>query len=109
MLQIDPLFVGVTRPTMVGGVPYEALIVNGLITSVAFMGTGSLLYLLTFVPLHAISYLLCKAEPRMFELLFLWIKTKGKCLNRGYWGSSSYSPMGEFRPAAVKAKKGKTK
>lgn len=107
MLQVDPLFVGVTRPTMIAGVPYEALIVNGLITSVAFMGTGSLLYLLVFVPLHAVSYLLCKAEPRMFELLFLWVKTKGKCLNRGYWGCSCYSPMADFRPVVAKPKKDK--
>lgn len=105
MLQQDPLFVGPTRPTVILGVPYEALIAEGLITSLAFMASGSLLYLLVFVPIHAVSYLVCKAEPRAFQLILLWLATKGKNQNRAFWGASSYSPLATQKKKQNKPKK----
>ena len=97
MLQLDPLFVGPTRPKLIAGVPYEAIIFNGLTTSVVFMGSGNLLYIAVCLPIHAVCYLICQSEPRMFELIFLWTKTKGKNINKRIWAASSYSPAGRFR------------
>lgn len=103
MLQQDPVFLGLTRPTMIAGVPYGAMIVNAMVAGMAFMGTGNFLYALIIVPLHGVSYLICQSEPRMFELLWAWLQTKGKNVNRRYWDASSYSPMGRFRdPSATK-------
>lgn len=93
----DPLFQGMTRPTMVFGVTYEALLVCVMVTAVVFLGSGNPLYLLVFAPLYGVVRLICASEPRFFELLKVWSITKGRCLNRGYWGSSSYSPTEPVR------------
>ena len=92
-LQSEPLFVGVTRPTMLLGVTLDFLIANGMVCMVAYLATNKLACLLAAIPLHGIAYLLCKNEPRMLGLLGLWAKTKGATLNKGYWKASSTSPL----------------
>lgn len=103
-LTTDTLFVGCTRPTLVWGVTYEAFLFNAAITSIAFLGAGNVLYFLIALPIHAVCYLICAGEPRQFELIALWSKTKGRNLNRRLWQSSSYSPLEPFREQ-VKGKK----
>ena len=90
----DPLFVGLTRPTMVWGVQFEAFVINGMLTAIIFLATGNPLYLLIAGPLHGICYVISLNEPRQFSLLFLWLMSKSKCRNRGYWKVNSYSPFG---------------
>jgi type IV secretion system protein VirB3 len=104
-LTTDTLFVGPTRPTMVGGVTLPAFILNGMLSAVVFLAANNILYLGVCVPIHAVAYLICLNEPRAFELLYLWSITKGRNLNRRLWQSSSYSPLEPFRPKPVKAKK----
>lgn len=88
----DPLFVGLTRPTMVLGVTYQAGLVNLMITVIVFLYTKNPLHLAIAVPIHAVCYGICAHDPRAFELLFLWARTKGACTNRFYWKASTYSP-----------------
>jgi type IV secretion system protein VirB3 len=92
-LRTDPVFLGCTRPTMMFGVTLDFMLANGMVSMLLFLGTGQLLWLLSVIPGHAIAYLLCASEPRMLELLGLWAKTKGACINRGYWKASSYTPF----------------
>ncbi|MBY4679117.1 type IV secretion system protein VirB3 [Marinobacterium arenosum] len=89
----DPLFVGVTRPSMVGGITYEALIVCVMVTAVVFLGSGNIFTLTIYLPLHVISYLVCQKDPRAFRLLSLWVSTKGRSVSRQYWGASSATPL----------------
>lgn len=110
-LTTDPLFVGPTRPTLVWGVTYEALIANGLITAIVFIAANNPLYLGVAIPIHGVCYLICATDPRAFEMLMLWSRTKGRNINRRVWRASSYSPLERFRekpvkkPAKAKAKK----
>jgi type IV secretion system protein VirB3 len=104
-LTTDTLFVGCTRPTLVGGVTFPAFIANAMLTAIVFLGANNLLYIGVCIPIHAIAYLICANEPRAFELLNLWSKTKGRNLNRRIWQSSSYSPLEKFREPAEKPKK----
>jgi type IV secretion system protein VirB3 len=92
---VDPLFVGVTRPAMAFGVTYAALLVNALITVEAFLLTRNLLWLGLCIPLHALAWLLCATEPRFFDLLMLWGRTRGPATmgTLGFWRASSYSPL----------------
>lgn len=106
MLTTDPLFVGCTRPTMVGGVTYHAFGVNAMLTAIIFIGTSNIFYIAFGIPLHGFFYLLCKNDARIFELLQLWSITKGRNLNRRLWNSSSYSPLASFRELAPVKKKG---
>jgi type IV secretion system protein VirB3 len=67
-----------------------------LIASVeALVWTRNLLWVLICIPIHGICYLVCLKDPRSFELLVLWLRTKanGLVATRGYWSASSYTPL----------------
>lgn len=92
---LDPLFVGVTRPAMTMGVTYSAAIVNFMLTSIVFLLTKNLLWLLICFPIHGVCWLLCKNEPRYFDLLSLagWMYLRRFPSNRRYWNATTYSPL----------------
>lgn len=95
-LTADTLFVGMTRPTMLFGVTFSAMILNIVLTVEAFIVTKNLVWLLAFVPIHGLFSLVCLYEPRFFDLLGLWARTRGAALLSGnlrYWKASSYSPL----------------
>lgn len=91
----DPLFLGLTRPAMAFGVTYVALLVNAVVTVELFLLTRNLLWLLVCLPMHALSWLLCLTEPRIFDLLLLWARSRGPGLFRSgsFWKANSYSPL----------------
>ena len=95
-LVADPLFVGVTRPPMRWGVTYSALLLNGIASLEAFLVTKNLLWLSICVPIHLVCYLMCLHEPRFFDLLLLWGRTRGPgwLSNARFWKANSYSPLG---------------
>lgn len=88
----DELFVGLTRPAMIAGIPYSAFVVNFMATALIFLAFGNPLYLLIGVPIHSILYLICSADPRFFDGAFSWLKTNAKCRNIAFWGAASFSP-----------------
>jgi type IV secretion system protein VirB3 len=91
----EPLFVGATRPPMRWGVTYAALLFNLVFTLEAFLLTKNLLTLALSVPIHGICALLCARDPRYFDLLLLWTRTRLPAIlgNLRIWGASSYSPL----------------
>lgn len=96
-IQADPLFAGVTRPTMIWGVSYEAMIVNFMFTSILFVGSGNPLLIMVALPIHGIAYLVCLKDPRAFRFFYLWIITKGRSITRTYWGASTATPFSNPR------------
>ncbi|HEX3838364.1 MAG TPA: type IV secretion system protein VirB3 [Steroidobacteraceae bacterium] len=94
-LTSDTLFVGATRPPMRWGVTYAALIFNLVFTLELFLVSRNLLALALAVPIHGVSALLCAHDPRFFDLLLLWGRTRFPTLlaNGLYWKASSYSPL----------------
>ncbi|HEV2703991.1 MAG TPA: VirB3 family type IV secretion system protein [Steroidobacteraceae bacterium] len=91
----DTLFVGATRPPMRWGVTYAAQIFNLVFTLELFLATRNLLALLLALPIHGISALLCAHDPRFFDLLLLWARTRLPTLlaSGRYWKASSYCPL----------------
>jgi type IV secretion system protein VirB3 len=89
----DTLFLACTRPALVLGVPMEAMGVNLMLSSVAFLAGGSLLYLLIAPALHVVFQAICKADPNAFRVLYLFVETRGRSRNGGLWGGSSASPL----------------
>jgi type IV secretion system protein VirB3 len=91
----DTLFVGLTRPAMALGVPYVAVLANLLVTLELFLVTRNLLWLLAVLPLHGLTFLVCLAEPRFFDLLQVWALTRQRARSRGRppWGVRSYSAL----------------
>jgi len=91
----DPLFVGVTRPPMRFGVTYVMLLFNAAFTMEVFLVTKNLLVLLLAIPIHGVCMLLCARDPRYFDLLLVWAKTRFLayfCTIR-FWRGASYSPL----------------
>ncbi len=91
----DPLFVGATRPPMRWGVTYAALLFNMVFTMEAFLVTRNLLVLAVCAPIHGVSALLCARDPRFFDLMLLWGRTRLPAVlgTLRLWKASSYSPL----------------
>lgn len=92
-LQEDVLLLACTRPALILGVPMEAMGVNLIVSTTAFLAGGSLLYLLTGPVLHLVFRAISKADPNAFRVLYLFVETKGRSRNGGLWGGSSTSPL----------------
>ena len=94
-LTSDPLFVAVTRPPMRWGVTFTALLFNLIFTMEAFLLTKNLLTLLIAIPIHGVCALLCLRDPRFFDLLMLWGRTRlpSFLTSYRYWRAGSSSPL----------------
>jgi type IV secretion system protein VirB3 len=104
----EPLFVAVTRPPMRWGVTYAALLVNFVVTMEVFLLSKNLLTLLLAVPIHAVCALLCLRDPRCFDLLLVWGRTRlpGYLTSTGYWRAGSASPLALDLPDASGRRRG---
>jgi type IV secretion system protein VirB3 len=88
----DDLFVGLTRPTTMWGIPYHAFVVEFMLTTLVFLAIGNPLYLLLAVPIHGILYLISASNPRIFSEIVIWIRVNSNCVNARFWGGTSFSP-----------------
>lgn len=87
-----PVHRALTRPQMFAGVTYNFFVINAALTTEAFLITKSFLALGVALLAHAIGYLACLREPRVFDL---WITKVSRCprvSNWQRWGCNSYSP-----------------
>ena len=87
-----PVHRALTRPQMFAGVTYSFFVINAAVTTEAFLITKSFLALPVALLIHAISYLACLREPRVFDL---WITKVSRCprvRNFQRWGCNSYAP-----------------
>lgn len=93
-LQSDPLFQGLTRPTMILGVSYMYFVINAIISMICFINLQSFKILFVVAPIvHLIGYLICLKEPRAIELFIIKMSKGYKCINRGFHGyTNSYDP-----------------
>jgi type IV secretion system protein VirB3 len=91
----DPLFIGATRPSMLWGVTYSAVMLNAMCIMELFLLTKNLLVLLLAAPIHGVCMLLCARDARFFDLVLLWGRTRLPAFmaNLRYWKASSYSPL----------------
>ncbi|MEZ5691353.1 MAG: VirB3 family type IV secretion system protein [Rickettsiales bacterium] len=94
-LQSDPLFQGLTRPTMILGVSFMYFVLNAVINIVAFINTQNFVFTLVVAPIiHVIGYWLCLKEPRTVEMLVLKMSKGFKCTNKNFHNNNnSYDPF----------------
>ncbi len=93
-LSSDPLFQGLTRPTMIMGVSYMYFVINSVVCMVTFINTQDFKILLLLAPtVHLVGFLICLKEPRAIELFVIKMSKGYKCVNRGFHGfTNSYDP-----------------
>lgn len=89
----DPLFVGLTRPATMWGIPYMAFVIEFMATTLVFLAVGNPLYFALALPIHAVLYLVSASDPGIFGAIYLWMKTTGRCRNTRFWGAASFSPL----------------
>ena len=94
-LQSDPLFQGLTRPTMIAGVSYMYFVLNAIFCLITFINTQNFIYILVIAPIvHLVGFMICKKEPRALEMLIMKLQKGYKCVNRAYHGNAnSYDPF----------------
>lgn len=94
-LQSDPLFQGLTRPTMIAGVSYMYFVINAVISMIAFINTQNFKLIVPMaLGIHLLGYLICLKEPRAIELFILKVNKGFRCMNRGFHGyTNSYDPF----------------
>jgi type IV secretion system protein VirB3 len=77
---------------MFAGVTFNFFVINAAVTTEIFLLTRSFVALPAALLIHAVGYLLCLREPRIFDL---WLTKVSRCPRvRNYkrWGCNSYSP-----------------
>jgi type IV secretion system protein VirB3 len=92
-VQTHALFVGLTRPVTIAGIPYGAFVVELMTVALVFLAVGNPLYLALAVPVHAALYLITANDPGAIDVIFMWVKTLGRCRNGRFWGAASFSPL----------------
>jgi type IV secretion system protein VirB3 len=88
----DPVFTALTRPQMFAGVTYSYFVLNGIVTAELFLIFKSGWAIVAALVLHAVGYVACLKEPRVFDL---WLTRASRCprvRNHGLWGCNSYRP-----------------
>ena len=77
---------------MFAGVTMNFVIINLMVTTIAFLILSSLWIIMVPIVVHIIGYFACLREPRIFDL---WITKVSQCprvKNYKRWGCNSYTP-----------------
>jgi len=88
----DPLFVGLTRPTMIFGVSFKFFFLNFFVSLMSYINFPGLGVIGIAIGLHLFGYVICFKEPLFLEL---YLKRSQKCMkstNKLYHGANSYDP-----------------
>ena len=89
-LGVDPVFVGLTRPTLLFGVSQMFVILNVFCCMGYFVMTSDFLALVALGIFHGFGYVLCAKEPLFVELFMVKMQKCNKCDNKFYHGANSY-------------------
>lgn len=87
-----PVFKALTQPQMFAGVTYSFFIINAVITTEAFLISRSFWSFAIALIVHAVGYIACLREPRIFDL---WLTKVSRCprvRNWSLWRCNSYQP-----------------
>lgn len=87
----DPLFVGLTRPTMIFGVSLQFAVLNMMIIAMLFIQTSNFKVLFIGVALHGVGYYISFREPRFIEIYINKLVRLNNCRNKDYYGADSYN------------------
>ncbi len=77
-----PVFRALTQPQMFAGVTYSFFIINGVVTTEAFLIMRSFWVFGLALGVHLIGYLACLREPRIFDL---WLTRVSRCPRNRTW------------------------
>ena len=88
----SPVFKALTQPQMFAGVTYSYFIINAVVTTEAFLVSRSFWSFAIAFVVHAIGYLACLREPRVFDLWLTQVSRCPRVKNYNHWRCNSYHP-----------------
>ncbi len=92
-MQEDPVFLELTKPPLLLGVPYSFFGMNVGINILIFLYIGAFTWLFAGVLIgHAFGYVLALRDPRLFDLWINRIRNFPPSRNRKLWGGDSFAP-----------------
>lgn len=86
----DPLFLGLTRPTMIFGVSVQFAMLNILFSCMYFIMKSSFKIIPVALLIHGIGYILSFKEPKFLELFMNKFQKCNICSNKSYHKANSY-------------------
>jgi len=95
----DMLFLALTRPAMMWGVPAVGCMLNisGSIIAGAWLGAGSYMILVWWValmpPIHLLMRYAVSRDHNCFRVWLLWLETKAAAGRADMWGGATLSPL----------------
>lgn len=93
-LDVDMLFLGLTRPTMIFGVSYMVVAVYFLLGVMGFVLTSNFKFFFAMPFIHGVAYVASSKEPLFMELFMIRQQKCNKCKNRLYHGlNNSYDVL----------------
>jgi type IV secretion system protein VirB3 len=87
-----PVFKALTQPQMFAGVTYSFFIVNGIITTEAFLISRSFWAFGVALLVHIVGYFFCLREPRIFDIWMTKVRRCPRVRNWRQWRCNSYHP-----------------
>lgn len=94
-LKTDPLFLGLTRPSMIGGVTFVYFAFEMMLGMIIFIVFSSFKLLLIVVVMHIIGMQLCKKEPLAIDILLTHFRKTPPVPNKSFHGGlNSYNMFG---------------
>ncbi|MFL5252511.1 MAG: type IV secretion system protein VirB3 [Rhodopila sp.] len=104
----DTLFLALTRPAMMLGVPSVGLMLNvvGSIVVSAWLGMGSwhiMAWIVVIMPtIHFVMKFMVAKDHNLFRTKILFIQTQGQSGLDGAWGGSTVTPIPAVWPKKSK-------
>jgi type IV secretion system protein VirB3 len=96
-VDIDPLFIGMTRPPLVIGVPMEFFGINFIIFGIGMilftaLSSKILFFICLTLPIHAIGHIATEKDPHWMSVAVTKMNKCPPTRNRSHWKSNSYTP-----------------
>lgn len=88
-IEVDILFLGLTRSPMLFGVSYMVVVMNFLISMTYFVLTSDFKVIVVFLFLHAVGYVLSQREPLFIQLVLNKSQKCRRCRNFRYHGQTN--------------------
>lgn len=89
-INVDPLFVGLTRPTLLFGVSQVFFILNTVSCMGYYVLANDFKAIFILLASHLTAYLVCAKEPLFMELYMVKLQKCNGCKNQFYHGANSY-------------------
>lgn len=88
---LTPVVIGLTRPPMLWGVPYMAVVIVIGLTIIGWLATNHLSALVVAPALYLILFSQSASDSKFLDVLQVACQRTPRTPNRSFWGSSSYS------------------